>query len=1000
MFKLLTKLKIIYFFAILMAMACPTICSSYEKEAIAPSKDTRGFTAAEILDEYNVIWNSPSKNSSGSMPIGNGDIGLNLWVEENGDLLFYIGKTDSWSENARLLKLGRIRIKLSPNPFVKGLPFRQELKLRHGEIEISAGPKDSPVTIRIWVDALEPVIRVEAEGREKFDVQASLEVWRTCKRKLEFDLALYPHNQEIAFSDTYNRGFGDGSESGIDTIVYPDVVVTEQNDRVIWYHHNIKSAWPTTMKLQSLTEVMNNTVDPLLYRTFGGVIKGQGIAKVDATTLKSVKPQNKYLVSIYALTKHPATVNQWHKEIEQNISRIEAINIKKAHAAHRKWWSDFWDRSWICVSGPEGASPIIQNQLPLRIGADSEGKNLFNGKIARVRIWSDVLGSDRLKLIAVQDRHALSEKTPSLLADWRFSGTNNGVFNNQASDGLLAHPVGVVACGKEGIELTGSGYLEIDHDPRLDLPKGFTIDAWIYLDKPAADGVSIINKFQTNAAQGYLLGTSPANSPTSIVGNNTLRFIWSESILPVGQWVHIASTYDPIDGQHRLYVNGNGVAARRGSVNSPVVVSQGYALQRFINACGGRGSYPIKYNGSIFTVDSCLPKENFNADYRRWGGAYWFQNTRLIYWPMLYAGDYDLMQPFFRMYRDILPMAEARTPIYYGHEGAFFPETMYFWGTNTNPDYGWNRKGHPVGYVTNPYIRYYWSSGLELATMMLDYYESTKDKEFLKSTLLPIAHSVATFYEEHWKHDEKDKIRFEPAQSLETWHVVVNPFPEIAGLKFVLSRLLNLPTDLTSKQQRTTWERILTELPELPVKIDNGKKHFLPAQTFIDTVVNAENPALYGVFPYRLFGLGKPELEVAVETWRRRTFKNSGGWMQDSIQAAYLGLAKTAAQYMSQNFSTWHGGSRFPAFWGPNADYVPDQDHGSVAMIALQRMLILTEGKKILLFPAWPKEWDVQFKLHAPYNTIIEGIYRDGKLVKLEVTPKSRRKDIVKMNPR
>ena len=31
-------------------------------------------------------------------------------------------------------------------------------------------------------------------------------------------------------------------------------------------------------------------------------------------------------------------------------------------------------------------------------------------------------------------------------------------------------------------------------------------------------------------------------------------------------------------------------------------VTQGYAMQRYMDACGGRGALPIKYNGSIFTV--------------------------------------------------------------------------------------------------------------------------------------------------------------------------------------------------------------------------------------------------------------------------------------------------------------------------------------------------------------------------------------------------------------
>ena len=38
-----------------------------------------------VLDNYNPIWNTQSSNSSESMPLGAGDIGLNVWVEK-GDL--------------------------------------------------------------------------------------------------------------------------------------------------------------------------------------------------------------------------------------------------------------------------------------------------------------------------------------------------------------------------------------------------------------------------------------------------------------------------------------------------------------------------------------------------------------------------------------------------------------------------------------------------------------------------------------------------------------------------------------------------------------------------------------------------------------------------------------------------------------------------------------------------------------------------------------------------
>src|SRR5882757_1278061 len=70
------------------------------------------------LNSYNEVWTTPSTNGSpGSMPIGNGDVTANVWVESGGDLMMYIGKSDSWSEGTRLLKIGRTRIHFTPNPF-------------------------------------------------------------------------------------------------------------------------------------------------------------------------------------------------------------------------------------------------------------------------------------------------------------------------------------------------------------------------------------------------------------------------------------------------------------------------------------------------------------------------------------------------------------------------------------------------------------------------------------------------------------------------------------------------------------------------------------------------------------------------------------------------------------------------------------------------------------------------------------------------------------------
>jgi hypothetical protein len=122
-------------------------------------------------------------------------------------------------------------------------------------------------------------------------------------------------------------------------------------------------------------------------------------------------------------------------------------------------------------------------------------------------------------------------------------------------------------------------------------------------------------------------------------------------------------------------------------------------------------------------------------------------------------------------------------------------------------------------------------------------------------------------------------------------------------------------------------------------------------------------------------------------------FRSHVGWKQDNIFAARLGLTSEAARLTVMKLK--NSGRRFPAFWGPGYDWTPDHNWGGSGMIGLQEMLLQTDGQKILLLPAWPRDWDVNFKLHAPYQTTVEGEVKEGKLVSLKVLPEERRKDVV-----
>ncbi len=743
-----------------------------------------------FLNDYSVTWDSPGKSYRDSMPIGNGDIGLNLWTEENGDVVFLIDKTDAWTENGQLVKLGRVRVRFDASPFRQSPDFRQILRPKQGEIEIRG---DASAVLRVWVDANAPAVHLEMNGGKPVNMQANAEIWRTETRR----------TNAVRGNDEMMNGFRElAGNPAHGVTIDPDTVLPAKNNRLIWLHENTRSVYPSLFSNQHLDSLLDQFADPLLHRVFGVVMKGPGLVSSGNQQLKSTGPRQSFRLDLYALTTQATTPTEWQASIEKTIARVDAIGIDAARKAHRQWWANFWTRSWIHVTGDDSAASV----------------------------------------------------------------------------------------------------------------------------------------------------------------------------------------------------------------------TQGYAMQRWMAAIQGRGTAPMKFNGGMFTVGQEPPpgtpydpdKGRKDSDYRAWGSNYWFQNQRLVYWPMIAAGDFDTLSPFYNMFLTALPLASARTRLIYRHEGAAFPETMFFWGLPNNSDFGWGRTEMEMG---SRWIRRHVNNGLELTTMMLDTWDITQDPEFARKTLLPLAVELTTYFDQHWPR-VAGKILFDPSAALETRQVATNPAPDIAGLMNVLPRLLAMPKELTSAGQRAMWQRTLSDLPALPrghtdvggkvpvtdqAASPTGAEILWPAEKFAK-FENSENPELYSVFPYRIFGVGLPGLDVARATYDARFYKDSTCWGQDGIHAACLGWASKARAEAIANF-TAYGSERFQWFWKPGHDYEPDLDNGGAGQMILQSMLLQQHGDRILLFPAWPKDWNVNFRLHAARNTVVEGVWKAGKLEKLTVIPASRQKDFVQMPP-
>lgn len=114
------------------------------------------YAQSDLVNEYSISWDSPSENSSGSMPIGNGEFGANVWMERNGNLVFFLSRTDSWSENAALYKLGKIRMSFNPLEIGADTKFRQYLDLKNGRIDFEIMNGADKVNLTFMVDAYNP----------------------------------------------------------------------------------------------------------------------------------------------------------------------------------------------------------------------------------------------------------------------------------------------------------------------------------------------------------------------------------------------------------------------------------------------------------------------------------------------------------------------------------------------------------------------------------------------------------------------------------------------------------------------------------------------------------------------------------------------------------------------------------------------------------------------------------------------------------------------------
>jgi hypothetical protein len=743
-----------------------------------------------VLDDYNQIWTTQSNNSSESMPLGGGDIGMNVWVE-NGDLYFYFSRSGTFDEHNTLLKLGRVKVSLSPNPFEGNEGFHQELVLKDGYISITQ--KDTK--IKLWVDVFKPIIHLDLESENPLQMTASYESWRYKNRESK--------------GKANNANSYKWAPQG-DIITYKDSIAFKNNG-VQFYHRNRENTvFDVAVKQQKMESVEEEMMNPIVDLTFGGFMKGENLIPIGnynrkyqgtdfrGFSLSSIKPSKKQSVEIYLNTSQ-FDFNTWSNGLKILIATNKS-RVNQAEKNTIKWWNNFWNRSFI------------------------------------------------------------------------YTQKNNSI---------------------------------------------------------AKDSV-------------YQIG-------------------------------------------------------------------QNYQLFRYMLGCNAYGKYPTKFNGGLFTVDPVFtnPDLNFTPDFRNWGGGTMTaQNQRLVYFPMVKSGDFDMMKSQLDYYLSLQKNAELRSQVYWKHGGASFTEQLENFGLPNPAEYEWKRPAdYDPGMEYNAWLEYEWDTVFEFCKMML------AQKEYANADIQkynPFIISCLRFFDEHYQYLAKHRGRkaldgnghliLFPGSGAETYKMANNANSTISALTVITEKILTLSEKELSKEDLEYLKGLQTRIPPLNFTFFDGHKTLAPAKSW-ERINNTEVPQLYPVYPWGIYGIGKPDLEIALNTWKHDTdaikFRSHIGWKQDNIFSARLGLTNEAAKYNLLKMA--NSDRRFPAFWGPGYDWVPDHNWGGSGMIGMQEMLLQEANGKIYLFPAWPKYWNVHFKLHATQNTTVEVELNNGALKVLKVVPEERKKDIINL---
>ncbi|MDY0170433.1 MAG: LamG-like jellyroll fold domain-containing protein [Thermoguttaceae bacterium] len=267
------------------------------------------------------------------------------------------------------------------------------------------------------------------------------------------------------------------------------------------------------------------------------------------------------------------------------------------------------------VATASGTTLQPNSASPLRIGAggtEGAGSYWFNGAVDNVAVLSDALAHQNIaNHYNAKSNYAVQVAADGPVAYWRLgeqAGTSaynalnvtahTGTYSNVALR-QMATPIGNDVDTAASFA-HASAQVAIPNHANINPAESFTIEAWARVDGGQGSFRSVLTSRATadGGSQGFIFYASSANkwSFWNGTGSSTSWHSMDGPDVVVGQWVHLAGTYDAAAQTKTFFVDGRQVASATGISYAP------NTFNGFFIGMGGNVGTDFPFNGLIDEV--------------------------------------------------------------------------------------------------------------------------------------------------------------------------------------------------------------------------------------------------------------------------------------------------------------------------------------------------------------------------------------------------------------